>query len=73
MKKDKSSMLYKWHSVTLADCKDCYKEDYCAFCNYCPGMGYLENGYLKRSDVQCSQAKAKMKAYYYLKENRHTQ
>lgn len=73
MKKDKSSMLYKWHSVTLADCKECYKEDYCAFCNYCPGMGYLENGYLKRSDVQCSQAKAKMKAYYYLKENRHTQ
>ena len=67
MEKDKASRLYKWHQVTLGDCKECYKEDYCAFCNYCPGMGYLENGYLKRSDVQCLQAKTKMKAYYHLK------
>lgn len=70
MEKDEKSRLYQWHCVTLADLTECYKEDYCAFCNYCPGMGYLENGYLKHSDVQCAQAKAKMKAYYHLKEIR---
>lgn len=71
MEKDKDSKLYQWHQVALADLTECYKEDYCAFCNYCPGMGYLENGYLKRSDVQCAQAKAKMKAYNYLREIRN--
>ena len=70
MEKDEKSRLYQWHCVTLANLTECYKEDYCAFCNYCPGMGYLENGYLKHSDVQCAQAKAKMKAYYHLKEIR---
>lgn len=32
-------------------------------------MGYLENGFMKKSNVLCLQAKAKMKAYLYLKEN----
>ena len=70
MEKKEDSKLYQWHKVTLADCKECFKEDYCAFCNYCPGMGMLENGYLKRSDVLCKQAKAKMSAYYYLQKTR---
>ena len=63
MLKNPDSKLYQWQKVTISDCTECYKEDYCAFCNYCPGMGYLENGYLKKSNVQCSQAKAKMRAY----------
>lgn len=67
MEKKKDSKLYQWLEVTISDCTECYKEDYCAFCNYCPGMGYLENGYLKHSDVQCTQAKVKMRAYNYLK------
>lgn len=70
MSKDETNRLYQWQSVTLASCKECYQYDYCAFCNYCPGMGFLENGYLKRSDTQCLQARVKMKAYLYLKENR---
>ena len=49
--------------VTFKDLKECYKEDYCKFCAYCPGMGMLENGFLKKSDVLCNQAKAKQKAY----------
>ena len=70
MEKDEDSRLYQWQQVTLADLTECYREDYCAFCSYCPGMGYLENGYLKKSDVQCAEARAKMKAYLYLKEKR---
>ncbi|MCH5162262.1 MAG: radical SAM protein [Clostridiales bacterium] len=61
------SRLYQWQRVRISDCTECYKQDYCAFCNYCPGMGYLENGYLKRSEVLCAQAKVKMRAYHYLK------
>lgn len=63
MRKDPKSRLYHWQSVKISDCTECYQEEYCAFCNYCPGMGYLENGYLRHSDVLCMQAKVKMKAY----------
>ena len=73
MRKDPNSKLAQWQAVTIADIKECYKADYCAFCNYCPGMGYLENGYLKKSEVQCAQAKAKMRAYYSIKNGSKTQ
>lgn len=63
------SKLYQWQKKTFADLTDCYKHSYCKFCHYCAGMGYLENGYLKKSDVLCSQAKAKEKAYKYLINN----
>lgn len=68
MNKDEKNRLYKWQKLTIKDLKECYKEEYCRFCSYCPGMGYLENGYLKKSDVLCAQAKAKMKAYYRAKK-----
>lgn len=66
---DINNKLYKWHQITNADFKECFKEEYCKFCDFCPGMGYLENGYLKKSDILCKQAKAKMKAFKYLEEN----
>lgn len=61
--KDSNSKLYQWQQVSFKDLEECYKEDYCAFCSYCAGMGMLENGYLKKSDVLCRQAKIKQKAY----------
>lgn len=61
--KDPNSKLYQWQQVSFKDLTECYKEDYCAFCSYCAGMGMLENGYLKKSDVLCRQAKIKQKAY----------
>jgi MoaA/NifB/PqqE/SkfB family radical SAM enzyme len=66
LNKKPNSKLYQWQQVTFKDLKECYKEDYCQFCAYCPGMGMLENGYLKKSDVLCKQAKAKQKAFLYL-------
>ncbi len=63
IKKAPDSKLYQWQQVTIKDLKECYKEDYCEFCGYCAGMGMLENGYLKKSDVLCRQAKMKQKAY----------
>ena len=63
LKKNPDSKLYQWQQVTFKDLKECYEEDYCEFCAYCPGMGMLENGFLKKSDVLCRQAKTKMKAY----------
>ncbi len=69
MGKVPSSKLYQWQQLCIADYYECYKEEYCKFCSFCPGMGYLENGFMKKSNVLCLQAKAKMKAYLYLKEN----
>ncbi len=67
---EQSSALYRWQSTRISDFAQCYKEEYCRFCNLCPGMGYLENGYLKRSDTQCRQAKARMKAYMRIRGER---
>lgn len=63
LKAKKDSKLYQLQNTKGKDLKECYKEDYCKFCNYCPGMGMLENGFLRKSDVLCRQAKVKMKAY----------
>ena len=68
MNKDTTSKLYQWQQVKISDLKRCFKEEHCQFCNYCPGMAYLENGYLQHSDVLCSQAKTKMRAYEFLKK-----
>ena len=63
LNKNHDSKLYQWQQVKYKDLQECYKEDYCAFCGYCAGMGMLENGYLKKSDILCRQAKVKQKAY----------
>ena len=63
--KNSDSKLYQWQQITFKDLKECYKEDYCKFCAYCAGMGMLENGFLKKSDVLCRQAKTKQKAWAY--------
>ena len=64
--KQENSKLFQWRKKTFGDLEECYKESYCRFCHYCAGMGYLENGYLKKSEVLCMQAKAKERAYIYL-------
>lgn len=66
--KEKSNPLFQWQMITNSDLKECYKYDYCKFCHYCAGMAELENGYLKKSNILCKQAKAKQKAYEYLKK-----
>ena len=66
MEKDQTSKLYQWQKLCLADYTQCFHEEYCAFCHFCPGMGYLENGYLKKSDILCLQAKVGMKAFPFL-------
>lgn len=66
--KRKDSRLYAWREISVSDFEDCYKEEYCAYCDFCPGMGFLENGYLKKSEVLCAQAKVKKKAVDFLKE-----
>ena len=69
IRKEEGSVLGQWQSVTIGDLPDCYRHDYCRWCRYCPGMGYLENGYLRKSDVQCMQARARMRAYKKIHEN----
>lgn len=69
VRKEKGSVLGEWLTVTIGDLPDCYKHDYCRWCRYCPGMGYLENGHLRKSDVQCMQAKARMRAYKKIHED----
>ncbi len=45
------------------DLSECFKYDYCKFCLYCQGIALRENGYLKKSDVCCQNAKIKNEIY----------
>lgn len=65
-----TNKLCKWKKITCGDLKDCYKHNYCKFCHYCAGMGLLENGFLSKSNVLCLQAKAKQRAYDFLKKEK---
>ncbi len=69
--KNPQSKLYRWRKIRNSDYSECHREEYCAYCSFCPGMGYLENGFMKKSDVLCMQAKTKMKACRYLKEKQN--
>lgn len=53
--------LQKWRKLKRKDLKECYKYDYCHYCTYCPGKAFRENGYLKKSDTCCRDAKIKMR------------
>lgn len=67
--KEKTGKLYKWQNLKLSVFKDCFKHDYCRFCNFCPAMGILENGKYSKSEELCRIAKIKHKAFYYLKNS----
>jgi MoaA/NifB/PqqE/SkfB family radical SAM enzyme len=64
------SKLYEWQNIKRKDLKECFLDDFCIFCDYCPGMGMLENGILKKSSVLCRIAQAKKKAYGLMTETR---
>lgn len=68
---ENSSELKNWRKTTIADSERCGKEEYCSFCNLCPGMNYSEHSdYLKPAENNCWMAKVrynlanKMKAGY---------
>lgn len=67
---DKDSVLYRWQHVLLKEWKDCFKEDYCRFCHFCPGMGMLEDKLFEKSEQLCHLAKLKMKVFYDLKDKK---
>lgn len=45
--------LSKWQQLTLKQYEDCGKLDYCAYCNLCPGINYLEHGTPIRASENC--------------------
>ena len=65
--KSKTGELYKWQNTKLSEFKDCFKYEYCKFCNFCPAMGILENKKYSKSEEFCRIAKIKYAAFNYLK------
>lgn len=61
MNSEKYPNFKLWRNLRRKDLKECYKYDYCHYCTYCPGKAYYENGYLKKSEVCCRDAKIKMR------------
>ncbi len=48
-----SEELSKWQQLTLKQYEDCGKLDYCAYCNLCPGINFLEHGTPIRASENC--------------------
>lgn len=56
--------LYK--KITRENLKDCFKEDYCKYCIYCPKFAMFDSEFMKRSNALCEHARA-----YYNAMNRY--
>lgn len=57
---EKNEYLEKWRHATLNEYTECGKNEYCAYCNLCPGQGYIEHGdYLKPAESCCYMAKVR--------------
>ena len=55
---EKNEYLENWRQATLNEYTECGKNEYCAYCNLCPGQGYIEHGsYLKPAESCCYMAK----------------
>lgn len=54
------NVLKLWQSRRLKDFSDCYKHDYCIYCQMCPGNNYSSNGNpLKPAENNCMIAKTR--------------
>lgn len=49
----KSENLKEWLEYSLEDNKECGREDYCDYCNLCPGLAYSEHGDFKKASENC--------------------
>ncbi len=47
--------------------EECFNNDYCRFCRYCPTTSSLDRGFMKKSSFLCEDAKAYYEAYMQLK------
>ena len=55
-----SSKLNKIKNLKKKNLKECFQEEYCKYCTYCPGITFLENKFLERYEPFCKEAKIKM-------------
>ena len=51
--------------------KECFKQDYCRFCVYCPIYTCYDSGFLKKSKTLCEDAIAYYKAYLKYSSSKH--
>ncbi len=49
------SMIRKLKRNNLVEC---YKKEYCKYCSYCAGNAMAENGFLKKANILCTNAKS---------------
>lgn len=60
--KKTDSRYVKFKALRKRDLKGCYKEEYCKYCIYCPGMALMNGKYLQKFERFCDDAKIRMKA-----------
>ena len=53
-----NARLNWWQTLKVRDYEECGRHEYCAFCNFCVGLNYSENGTpIKASENNCYMAK----------------
>lgn len=48
-----SKSLEEWKHLSLDKYEECGRLDYCAYCNLCPGLNYMEHGTPKKPSENC--------------------
>lgn len=69
LKEIRNTAVIQFHKkLKQENLTECYKHDYCKYCEYCPIFNsYLDDSLLKKSEILCEDAKAYQKAVLYLK------
>ena len=63
-----SQRLKYWRSLKLSDYEECGKQDFCDYCNLCPGNNFIEHDTpLKAAEVNCYMAKSRFNLAHKMK------
>lgn len=57
---NQNSLLNEYRKFKLSDIKECFNENYCKYCNYCPGRSFFEHKEISKTTSQCRSARIKM-------------
>lgn len=59
--KNPTSPINMWRNITFEHIKECRNNEYCKYCNYCPGRSYYSRRKIGKVDLLCETSKIKYK------------
>ena len=64
IKELKEKILPEYRKIfTSNNLTECFKYDYCKYCSYCSTLAVFNEGFMKKSEILCTNARAMQKAF----------